>query len=355
MAKKYITAGVATVDFYTSGYGDIIGSSKTLTESGLSFGVTEEEIRGGLGNSVIGSYFHDTSLALNMTDALFSLDYLAMNVGGIITNSADVLTMEQVTVSSGKITVSSTPKKFFTNEEIIGFVKLPSESDDDWRKVVFNGKEATTSIENGTVVCVRYCKEDASAREFKVASNFIPDQVSVLLRLPLFKAGTEKSTSYTSSSKVGEIQVAIPNFIFSGAQDLSLTASGAATTALSGKALMSFTGTEGCDDEGYYGIIKEVIFGAGEFDNVKAIVVENSDIDMAVGDTHTLSVLAIYNGNSAPRKLDNSKLTFTSSDATVATVTQDGIVNAVATGVANIEVVVTDKSILSAYAVATVS
>lgn len=354
MAKKYITAGVATVDFYTSGYGNIIGSSKTLTESGLSFGVTEEEIRGGLGNSVIGSYFHDTSLALNMTDALFCLEYLAMNVGGIIKHSADVLTLEQTTVLNGKVKASSTPTKFFTNDETIGFYKLPSESDDDWKKIVFIGGEASVDVPNGTVVCVRYCKEDASAREFKVASNFIPDQVSVLLRLPLFKAGTEKTTSYTSSSKVGEIQVAIPNFIFSGAQDLSLTASGAATTALSGKALMSFTGTEGCDDEGYYGIIKEVIFGAGEWDDVKNIAVVNADLDMVVGDAKRLDVYAIYGGSEASKLVDNSKLTFASSDGNVATVSADGVVTAVADGTANISVVVTDKPSLSSYAVATV-
>ena len=354
MANKYILAGVGTAQFYTLGYKNLIGSSKTLTESGISFTVTEEEIRGGLGNSLVGSYFHDTGFGLNMTDALYCLEYLAMNVGGIIKHSADVLTLEQVTVLNGKIKVSSTPTKFFTNDETIGFYKLPSESDDDWRKITFIGDEATVDVPSGTAVCVRYCKEDASAREFKVASNFIPDQVSVLLTLPLFKAGTEKATTYTSSSKVGEVQIAIPNFIFSGSQDLSLTASGAATTALSGKALMSFTGTEGCDDEGYYGIIKEVIFGASEWDDVKNIAVANADLDMSAGDVKRLEVLAIYGGSEASKLVENSKLTFTTSDATVATVSADGVVTALKAGTANIEVVVTDKPSLSSYAVATV-
>jgi hypothetical protein len=354
MANKFILAGVGTAQFYTQGFTDLIGSSKTLTESGIGFGVTEEEIRGGLGNSVIGSYFHDTQFTLNMTDALFSLDYLARNVGGTIINSADILTMEECVVLAGKITVTDTPVNFFTNNEIIGFYKLPSESDDDWKKITFNNKTADVDVPNGTVVCVRYCKTDMAGKEFRVNSNFIPDQVSVLLTLPLFKAGTEKATTYTSSSKVGEVQIAIPNFIFSGSQDLSLTASGAATTALSGKALMSFTGTEGCADEGYYGIIKEVVFGANEWDDVKNLAVANADLDMAVGDTKRLEVLAIYGGSEASKLVENSKLTFTTSDATVATVSADGVVTAVADGTTNIEVVVTDKPSLSSYAVATV-
>ena len=45
MANKYILAGVGTAQFYTLGYKNLIGSSKTLTESGISFTVTEEEIR----------------------------------------------------------------------------------------------------------------------------------------------------------------------------------------------------------------------------------------------------------------------------------------------------------------------
>ncbi len=352
---KYILAGVGVAQMYKSGYTDYIGSTKTLTESGIEFSVTEEEIRGGLGNSVIGSYFHDTGMTLNMTDALFSLDYLAMNVGGQVVNVSNVVVTEQVTVTSNKITVTDTPVAFFAGESVQGYYKLPAEGEDEWKKIEFVGKEAVTTLANGTTVCVRYCKRDESAKEFKVNANFIPDQISIILTIPLFRAGTEKVTTYTQSSKVGEVQVWIPNFIFNGSQSLSLTSSGAATTALSGKALVTFTGTEGCDDEGYYGIIKQVVFGAGEFDDVKNIVVSNADLDMAVGDVHTLQVYALYNGNTAPKLLDNSKLTFTSSDATVASVTTGGVVSALAEGTANIEVVVTDKATLSSYAVATVT
>ena len=355
MASRFILAGVGTAQMYTSGYGDYIGSTKTLTESGIEFSVTEEEIRGGLGNSVIGSYFHDTGMTINMTDALFSLDYLAMNVGGQVVNVSNVVVTEQVTVAANKITVTDTPIAFFNGETVHGFYKLPSEGEDEWKKIEFTGKEASTSLENGTVVCVRYCKKDESAKEFKVNANFIPDQISLILTIPLFRAGTEKVTAHTQSSKVGEVQVWIPNFIFNGSQSLSLTASGAATSTLSGKALVTFSGTEGCDDEGYYGIIKQVVFGAGEFDDVRNIVVANADLDMVAGDVATLEVYALYGGNTAPKKIDNSKLTFTSTDSAVASVSTGGVVTALTSGTSNIEVVVTGKASLSSYAVATVT
>ena len=355
MGKKFIACGVGTVQMYTPNYADYIGSTKTLTESGLGFTVTEEEIRGGQGNAVIGSFYHDTGLTLNMTDALFSLDYLAMNVGGDIVNVSNVVVTEQVTVTGGKITVTDTPVAFFSGESVYGFYKTPAEDEDAWKKIEFVGKESSTSLPNGTIVCVRYTKKDESAKEFKVNSNFIPNQISLILTIPLFKAGTDKSEYLTNSSKVAEIQVWIPNFIFNGSQDFSFSSSSAATSQLSGKALVSFTGSEGCDEEGYYAIIKQIIFGAGEWDDVKNIAVANADLDMVTGDVQTLEVYALYGGNTAPKKIDNTKLTFISNDANIASVTTSGVVSAIAEGTTNIEVVVTDKPSLSSYAVATVT
>lgn len=341
---KYILAGVGTAQMYSQGFSEYIGSTKTLTESGISFTVTEEEIRGGLGNSVLGSYFHDTGLSLNMTDALFSLEYLALNVGGTISAGADVLTTEQVTVGTGgKITVTNTPQEFFSGAGTIGYVKKPTESEDAWTKVTFSSNTATTSYSNGEVVCVRYCVTDDAARKFTVSSSFIPSQISLILTLPLFKASSDASQSLTNSSKVGEVQIKIPNFIFGGSQDLSLTSSGSATTALSGKALVTFTGAEGCDDDGYYGEITEVVYNKDEFADVKAIVVADAQMDMATGDTKQVQVYALYNGTTAPKLIDNSKLTFTVASGTSATVA-NGVITAKSTGSTVIKVTVTGKT-----------
>ena len=234
---------------------------------------------------------------------------------------------------------------------------------DNWTKVTFDPDtktaEVTGALKND-VYCVKYIKEDNSAKQFIVSSAFIPSQCRALLTLPLFKAGTENVTSYTSSSKVGEVQVEIPNFILAGAQDLSLTASGASTTNLSGSALATFDGSEGCDGDGYYARLLQITYNKDEFADVRTIVIADSDVDLEIGDKQVLEVLAIYNGITAPKKIDNTKITFTSDTEGVATVdndTNNGEVTAVAAGTAVIEAVVNAQgySNLVAKAVVTVT
>lgn len=354
MASKFVLAGVGDIQLFDQGTGDMIVQSKTLTDSGISFSVTAEDVRGGKANSLLSKYFHDTAMELTLTDALFSLEYLALNVGGTITASANVFTTEQVTTTvADTITVSETPQNFGTIGTI-GWYRLPS--NDEWTKITFDGKNATVSnLSVGTTVCVKYIHTDASAEQFVVSSTFIPDQCYAVLTLPLFKATVGSDTGYTSSSKVGEVQVEIPNFLLAGAQELSLSSSGVATTALSGSALATYTGNEGCNDDGYYAVLKQITYNKDEFADVKAIVIADSDIDLAPEETQTLEVYALYSGVKAPRLLENSKLTFTSSDSSYATVSASGVVTGVADGTANIEVVVTSKPELNAMAVVTVA
>jgi hypothetical protein len=354
MSQKFILAGVGTIQLFNHGTGDLIVTSKTLTESGISFTVTAEEIRGGLANKLLGLYQHDSGMSLKMTDSLFSLSYLALNVGGTINVGGDVMTNEQVTTTvANQITVSETPKDF-ASLGTIGWYSVAGE--DNWTKITFSGKVANvTSLPIGSTVCVKYMKEDATMEQFTVSSAFIPSQCYALLTLPLFKAGTDNTTSYTSSSKVGDVQIEIPNFILDGAQELSLTASGASTTALSGKALATFDGTEGCNGDGYYGKIKQIVFNKDEFGDVQNIVIADSAIDLAATETQTLQVYAVYGAGIAPKLIDNSKLTFASDTTATATVSTAGVVTAVANGKAVITVNVTSKTKLEAKCAVVVS
>lgn len=352
MSTRFVLASVGTVQFFDQSSGDLIVTSKTLVDSGINFSVTAEDIRGGMANALLSQYFHDSAMGLTLTDALFSLEYMALNVGGTIQTGADVLTLEQVTTTeANKITVKETPQKF-GNFGVIGWYSLPSE--DNWTKITFDTDTKTANVPDlpqGTTVCVKYTKTDASAEQFVVSSAFIPAQVYGVLTLPLFKAGTE-AKQFSNSSKVGEVQVVIPNFIFSGAMDLSLTASGATTTPLSGNALATFTGLEGCDsNEGYYAYVKQVTYNKDEFADVKAIVVADANVELKATETQTLQVYAIYSGIKAPKLIDNSKLTFTSSNDTYASVDAKGVVTANAEGHADIEIVVKNRNTLMTAAV----
>ena len=62
----------------------------------------------------------------------------------------------------------------------------------------------------------------------------------------------------------------------------------------------------------------------------------------------------MYGGNTAPKLIDNSKITFTSSAAS-ATVNSAGVVTAASAGTATIEAVVKTKTSLIAKATVTVT
>lgn len=308
-----------------------------------------------MGNSLLSMYLHDSAMALTMTDSLFSLEYLSLQTGSVIQAGADVLTLEQVTTTvANKITVKDTPQKF-GQFGTIGWYSLIGE--DNWTTITFDPDTKTANVADlpqGTTVCVKYTKTDASAEQFTVSSAFIPAQVYAVITLPLFKSGTD-AKQFSNSSKVGEIQVEIPNFMFDGAVDLALTSSGATTTPLSGHALATFTGLEGCDsNDGYYAKLKQVTYNKDEFADVKAIVAADANVELKVGEKQMLQIYAIYSGIKAPKLIDNSKLTFTSSSATFASVEPTGEVEAKAEGHADIEVVVTGKPSLQTAAVVTV-
>lgn len=300
-------------------------------------------------------YLHDSAMALTMNDSLFSLEYLSLQTGSIIQAGADVLTLEQVTTTvANKITVKDTPQKF-GQFGIIGWYSLVGE--DNWTTITFDQDTKTANVADlpqGTTVCVKYTKTDASAEQFTVSSAFIPAQVYMILTLPLFKSGTD-AKQFSNSSKVGEIQVEIPNFMFDGAVDLALTSSGTTTTPLSGHALATFTGLEGCDsNDGYYAKLKQITYNKDEFADVKAIVVADANLELKATETQTLQIYAIYSGIKAPKLIDNSKLTFTSSNDTYASVDAKGVVTANAEGSATIEIFVKTKNSLQTAAVVTV-
>jgi len=348
---KSLIASVGTVRLFDPATNALIVTAKTLTDSGLNLGVTAEEARGGQGNVLLGKYYHDTSFGLTLTDQLFDLEYLALNCGGQITAGGNVLVTEQVTVGDdGAITVTGTPVAL--SQTIVGWAKRPTESDELTTTLVFSGSTAESSYTKGEVICVTYLKNVASARQFKVSSTFIPSVVHAIMTVPLFKAS--ESETLSSSSQIGELVVDVPQFQLEGTQDLALTASGMASTSLSGSALANYSGADSCSTSGYYAIITEHIFDRGAYDYVKAIAIEDSDVDLEVAGTQRLVVWALYSDGTAPSIVPASELTFTSDDDTYATVDVNGVVTGVASGSTNIEAVVTAKTSLIATARVTV-
>lgn len=354
---KYILAGVGTIEAFTqsSTNPQKIFTSQTLQESGLTTNVTAEDIRGGLSNPLLGRYFHDSVLEANITDALFDMTYIALNVGGDITVGGATLKTEAVeTVADNQITVTGTPVAFGT-AGTVGWYTI--EGQDNWQPITFIGQTANVSdLSSGTKVCVRYNAQVDSLKQFIVPSSVIPSEVHLIMTYPLFAAGSD-TQSLSTSSQVGELIVDIPRFQFAGNVELSLSSSGAATSNLSGSALASYT-TQNCNDMGTYGTIKMNIFGGNWYDDLTSMAVEDAEFTVASGDTKALKVIGIYSsgGSIITGVIDNANLTFTSKDTAIATVgANTGVVTGVGAGEADIEIKVTAKPEIACYAEATVT
>lgn len=288
-------------------------------------------------------------LESNITDALFDMTYIALNVGGEITVGGDSLITESVTTTTAnKVTVTGTPVAF-GNAGTIGWMTV--EGEDNWQPITFTGKTAEVSgLASGTNVCVRYNAYDDAMKQFIIPSNVIPSEIHVVMTYPLFAATTDVQ-SLSTSSKVGELIVDIPRFQFNGSVELSLTSSGAATSNLSGSAL-AVNDTINCSDMGRYGTVKLRTFGGNWYDNLIAMAVDGAEMSMKTGDTKTLKVVGIFQdkGTTLTGVLNNANLTFTSSSSSVATVSTAGVVTAAGTGTATIEIVATDKPSVHGYA-----
>lgn len=146
-------------------------------------------------------YFHSSSFDLNLTDATFDLNYLALNVGGHITVGGDAITQESITIGAGgAITITNDPVDFAGNGTI-GWVSVAGSS--QWEKVTFVGRSATlTGATEGAMACVRYFSYNANMREFIVPSAIIPSEVYAILTAPLFSADSE---NVSTSSKVADL------------------------------------------------------------------------------------------------------------------------------------------------------
>lgn len=357
MSKTFI-ASVGTARGFDA-QGNQILFSNSLTTSGFNISTSKEEVRGGQGGALIGQYYHTSQFGVSMEDALFDLNYLALQVGGKISQGGDIFTTEQVQVDEGnKIKVKGEPQSF-GDLGLIGWYNHVGK--DERVKIKFSGlgnNEATDSgLKAGEVVCVTYIKHSDTLRQFEVSTAFIPSEIRLVIELPLFNAGAMDKESVSTESQIGKLEVEIPRFQFEGSVDLSSAMASATGVNIGGSAMQA--NTVGCSAKGIYAIVKEDIFNKDEFDNVRAIVVEDSKLELANEEEQTLVVLAFFNDGTVPKVLDNKKLTFTiaSGGQTHARVgANTGVVTGLGSpGTATIEIKVTEHTELEASATVTVS
>nr|DAZ41613.1 MAG TPA: structural protein [Caudoviricetes sp.] len=354
MVQNHYLAGVGTALLFKGN--DLIGVAKTLTESTFNFAITAEDIRGGRGNGLLGRYFHDSTLTATLTDAMFDLNYIALSLGVNVESGGLSVKEEELKVGANNtVTTTETPVAF--DGTMIGWYKKPT--DTDWTIGTIAGNKMT--ITGGTqdaVYCVKYFYQNVNAKSITIKSQYVPATLHVVVLTDLYsgKVGTQ-----SDATRYGRLIVDIPQFQLDGSQDLSLTATSAATVSLSGQALAVLDGAT-CEDDPYYGTMTEEIYGAKWQDDVIALAIENADIELAKSGTEALIVRAVYGKGMASQRKDSSNFNFTvetspAATATGVTVGAEGVVSAgTVNGAAVIEVTLKNApNVPPAFATVTVT
>lgn len=329
---------------------EIVFTSKTESSTSFNVQTSNTEIRGGQGNQLQGVYYHTGTFSCELVDTQFKLDYIALNTGSSILGGGGKIWTSETVVLNGNIgtlladtpvAIDGQPVAVWVEYEGIHYTLPVTDSN------TFSVEG--TDIPANSTICVSYRIESESSEEVTIPANIIPARLRVYLIGQLYGDTTGEQGS------VGTVEVEIPVAQLSGAQEITMNADGYSTTPLSLMAIAyNDESVAGCARNAYYAKITVVYDNMNWYDGVTALAIVYGDFDLTVGGTRTLTVYA-QKGNRT-FKVDNSKLTFTSSTTGVATVGEHtGLVTAVEAGTSLITVKITDKTSIEANATVTVS
>lgn len=348
----YIPASVGELTLF-DGQNNVVLYSNVLTTSGVDIAGTVEQVRGGNGAALIFQYFHSSDMTMSLENPTFSLEWMLGSCGGNITVGGNDIYQENITTTVlNQITVTKTPQPFGKLASTDGWYKLAGSSN-SWTKITFVGNVANVvGLAVGTNVCVRYNVENSAMRVLSIPSIMVPKIYRARLTVPTFGIGVSE---YSSNNQIGQLVYDIDAFQLDVGLNMAFASTGVATTAVTGKALRSENATNPCDTFGQYGTLKEIFFNEDEFTNLTAMAVDGNDIQLNVNDTETLKIIGVYGNYVSTKPLSNTKLTFTSSAQSIASVSDAGVVTAATAGTAFITVSATSKPDIICNAKVTVS
>ena len=278
----------------------LVASANTLIDSGITIGLSFEDVRAGIGNKLYGRYAHTSTFDLKLTDAMFNLEYLAMNTGSDISLGGDVMVDEELTSTAKKIKLSQTAVAI-SGSKVYAYAKK-SGTDNVYDKYAVSETNEIEVPVDGTY-CIRYMYTNDLASKMIINANFIPKTLTLILEANLYSGG---SCDIETSTLAGKVTIKVPRFMLNGSQELSLTASGVANTAIEGTALAS--GCAGCSGDGVYAEIIQVMANRTVENGFTGIVVEDSVRNASKGDKLELNVYACP-VDAAPIKLNNDQFT----------------------------------------------
>ena len=265
-----------------------IADVRTLTDSTLSFSNSMDEIRAGEGAQLYGRFSHDAGMTIQLTDAMFDMNYIALQVGfnlnSLEAGNATAFFSEEKPVATGAATLSHMPSTIGSacglDKVVVWYRAQGCDAKAEWNAIVLDS--ASTSITGLDVAdgtyCFRYFTAQAQAHKLLVNANFIPAELVLILTTKLF-AGDANAPE--TGKAVGEITVKIPRFQLDGQFDLSMAMSSPSSMSLNGTALAT-NASQGCEDTGVYAEIVEIEYNSVAATGLKDVVISTDSTTTSV-------------------------------------------------------------------------
>ena len=300
---RYFLASVGNAEAFVKQNNQLVHffSAKTLTDSSINISVTAEEVRGGTGAQLHGQFFHNSTFGVSLTDAMFKLEYLQAQVGGVIAQGGYGLTDESLTAGAGgALTLSGTPISILQGTGAVVWYNRPGSTDYQTYEFAAGADSFTFKVpgaQEGDAYCVHYFASQADARTLFVSSDFVPSELILFLTV---RAYAGDASAPETGKPIGSVTIKVPRFQLNGTTDIALAMASAATIQMSGNALAY----EDTCDGGKYAEIVEFI-ALSPYAGYTELVADAETIN--AGDA---PVVYAIGAKKIPLLMDNSELVF---------------------------------------------
>jgi hypothetical protein len=212
--------------------GNALMHGKANISSAFTLTMASADVRAGINNALLYSYYHTRELTVKVEAATISETILALNVGATVaTGAVNVLETDCIVLTSGSGVVTNTP---------VGDVSV----------ILPNGNITTVTPSTKNIyvsggadqLITAIYTTSKSADQITVATTTPPSIVDLTLVAEIRASSQSSVTKY--------MQINIPRFQVTGGYTLSLAANGVSTESLEGKALAA-TSTD-CTSGDYF-------------------------------------------------------------------------------------------------------
>ena len=360
--KSLFSKGIVHAEFFDPATDDLVGYSAYVSNFGLAGSMNNGEVAAGPGAMLIMCIPDTARLNVTAQTADTDLNSLALPVGGTVGGNGIIETVIGVAATSGTISLTNAVSPYGGQNGAVCYILTSSGSDKGAveaasgtaHTVASDGTIEDFTAVSGNTYCVKYFVENSSAEVLPIPALFAPKVVRAHFAVNLY--AKEGGSDVMSSSIVGIRHYYFPYYFFTATINETSSQTETGTVDLSGTCLTyeEAISSGSCASVGnqLYGFIVDEMLGVNsstsKVDGIYFIGL-GAGATVAVGGSLALPIKYSINGVLSNIS-DMSQVTFTSSDATKASIdTHSNVVTGVATGTATITATVTNASTGATY------